>query len=66
MHQTNLTLNDGNTMPQFGFGVFKVPPHEAARTVRLALEAGYRSIDTAAIYGNEDGVGAALEAVEGV
>ena len=66
MPQTDLTLNAGNTLPQIGFGVFKVPPQEAARTVRLAVEAGYRSIDTAAIYGNEDGVGAALETADGV
>ena len=58
--QTILTLNDGHTMPQLGFGVFKVPQKEAAETVMLALKAGYRSIDTAAIYGNEEGVGIAL------
>ena len=60
MTQTTLTLNDGHAMPQLGFGVFKVPQKEAADTVALALRAGYRSIDTAAIYGNEEGVGAAL------
>ena len=66
MPQTDLTLNDGSTMPQLGFGVFKVPPQEAAETVRLAVAAGYRAIDTAAIYGNEEGVGVALEGADGV
>ena len=56
----NVTLNSGTTMPQLGFGVFKVPPAEAEQTVILALQAGYRSIDTAAMYANEDGVGRAL------
>lgn len=60
MQQPDLTLNDGRTMPQLGFGVFKVPQDEAADTVRQALKAGYRSIDTAAIYNNEEGVGRAL------
>ena len=55
-----LTLNDGHTIPQLGFGVFKVDPAETERIVTDALEAGYRHIDTAAIYGNEQGVGAAL------
>ena len=63
MTQTTLTLNDGHVMPQLGFGVFKVPQRTAADTVELALKAGYRSIDTAAIYGNEEGVGAALAEV---
>lgn len=55
-----ITLNDGHTIPQLGFGVFKVDPAETTHIVRDALEAGYRHIDTAAIYGNEEGVGAAL------
>ncbi len=58
--QPFLTLNDGRVMPQLGFGVFKVPGGEAERTVATAIEAGYLGIDTAAIYGNEEGVGAAL------
>ncbi len=58
--QKTLELNDGHALPQIGFGVFKVPPGEATETVKAALEAGYLSIDTAAIYGNEEGVGAAL------
>ncbi|WAC66475.1 aldo/keto reductase [Agrococcus sp. SL85] len=57
---STLTLNDGRTIPQLGFGVFKVDPAETERIVTDALEAGYRHIDTAAIYGNEEGVGAAL------
>jgi len=55
-----LTLNDGKTIPQLGFGVFKVDPTETTRIVSDALEVGYRHIDTAAIYGNEEGVGQAL------
>lgn len=57
-----LTLNDGHTIPQLGFGVFKVEPTETTRIVADALEVGYRHIDTAAIYGNEEGVGKALAA----
>ncbi|MEV3858202.1 aldo/keto reductase [Streptomyces sp. NPDC050095] len=55
-----VTLNNGVTMPQLGFGVFQVPDEETTAAVATALEAGYRSIDTAAIYGNERGVGRAL------
>ncbi|WP_347344834.1 aldo/keto reductase [Microbacterium sp.] len=57
-----LTLNDGHTIPQLGFGVFKVDPAETERIVLDALDAGYRHIDTAAIYGNEEGVGRAIAA----
>jgi len=57
-----LTLRDGLTMPQLGFGVFQVPDDQAQQAVESALEAGYRSIDTAMIYGNEHGVGRALAA----
>ncbi|MGW7288832.1 aldo/keto reductase [Streptomyces sp. NPDC054847] len=55
-----ITLNNGVAMPQLGFGVWQVPDDEAAQTVTTALEAGYRSIDTAAIYGNEAGTGKAV------
>jgi 2,5-diketo-D-gluconate reductase A len=55
-----VTLNNGVTMPQLGFGVFQVPDEETTAAVAGALRAGYRSIDTAAIYGNERGVGRAL------
>ncbi|MFF3946339.1 aldo/keto reductase [Streptomyces sp. NPDC001902] len=58
----DITLNNGVTMPQLGFGVFQVPDADTAAAVTSALESGYRSIDTAAIYGNEAGVGQALAA----
>ncbi|ADB48520.1 aldo/keto reductase [Conexibacter woesei] len=57
-----LTLNDGTEIPQLGFGVFQVPPQETAQAVAQALEAGYRHIDTAAAYRNEEGVGEAVAA----
>ncbi|MFE2545639.1 aldo/keto reductase [Actinacidiphila glaucinigra] len=57
-----ITLNNGVAMPQLGFGVFQVPDADTAAAVTSALESGYRSIDTAAIYGNEAGVGQALAA----
>ncbi|RZI93691.1 MAG: aldo/keto reductase [Microbacterium sp.] len=57
-----ITLNDGRTIPQLGFGVFKVDPAETERIVSEALAAGYRHIDTAAVYGNEEGVGRAIAA----
>ncbi|PUA79813.1 aldo/keto reductase [Nocardioides currus] len=56
----NLTLHDGTSIPQLGFGVFQVPPEDTAATVRTALEVGYRHIDTAQMYGNEEGVGRAI------
>ena len=65
MHTTpipTLQLNDGRTIPQLGFGVFLVPPEEAADAVAHALHTGYRSIDTAAMYRNEQGVGEAIRA----
>jgi 2,5-diketo-D-gluconate reductase A len=52
-----ITLNDGNHIPQLGFGTYQVPAEETAATVRTALEVGYRHIDTAQMYGNEKGVG---------
>ncbi|MDV9186944.1 aldo/keto reductase [Streptomyces sp. SR27] len=55
-------LADGVEIPQLGFGVFQVPDDETTAAVTAALETGYRSIDTAAIYGNEAGVGRALAA----
>ncbi|MEU9122223.1 aldo/keto reductase [Streptomyces sp. NPDC048506] len=58
----SITLNNGIAMPQLGFGVWQVPDDEAATAVGHALNAGYRSIDTAAIYGNEEGTGKALAA----
>lgn len=56
----HLTLNDGRTIPQLGLGVFLVDPAEAERIVFDALEVGYRHIDTAMIYKNEEGVGRAI------
>lgn len=56
----SLTLNNGVEMPQLGFGVWQVPDDEATRAVATALEAGYRSVDTAAIYENETGTGRAI------
>jgi 2,5-diketo-D-gluconate reductase A len=55
-----LDLGDGHRIPQLGFGVFQVPPEDTAEIVRHALKTGYRSIDTAAAYENEAGVGEAL------
>jgi 2,5-diketo-D-gluconate reductase A len=55
-----IELNDGRTIPQLGFGVFQVPPAETAEAVRRALDAGYRHIDTAEMYGNEKEVGEAI------
>ncbi|MFF0793154.1 aldo/keto reductase [Streptomyces spiralis] len=57
-----IILNNGVEMPQLGFGVWQVPDDEAERAVATALEAGYRSIDTAAIYGNEEGTGRGIAA----
>lgn len=62
MNQPVVTLNNGVQIPQLGFGVWQVPDTETAAAVGTALEAGYRSIDTAAIYGNEKGTGAAIAA----
>jgi 2,5-diketo-D-gluconate reductase A len=56
-----ITLNDGRTIPQLGFGVFKVEPESTQETVEQAFEVGYRHIDTAQMYGNEAGVGAAIK-----
>ena len=55
-----ITLNNGNQMPQLGFGVFQIPVAETKQAVRDAITAGYRSIDTARIYGNEAETGAAI------
>lgn len=57
-----ITLNDQTTIPQLGFGVFQVPPPDTEATVATALETGYRHIDTAQMYDNEAGVGAAIAA----
>jgi 2,5-diketo-D-gluconate reductase A len=57
-----ITLNDGNTIPQLGFGVFQIRPADTEQAVRNALDIGYRHIDTAEMYGNEKEVGAAVRA----
>ena len=56
------TLNNGVEMPMLGYGVFQTPPDQTERYVNEALEVGYRLIDTAQAYGNEEGVGAAVRA----
>lgn len=55
-----LTLNDGKKIPQLGFGVYKTPNDEVEAAIECAFEAGYRHIDTAKLYGNEEGVGRAV------
>jgi len=60
----NLTLNNHTEIPQLGFGVFQVPPAQTAEVVGQALEVGYRHIDTAQMYQNEQGVGDALKATD--
>ena len=57
-----LTLNNGVQLPEIGFGVFQSAPDETTEAVRLALETGYRHIDTAAAYGNEREVGEGIRA----
>ncbi len=57
-----ITLNDGNIIPQLGFGVFQIGAEDTAQAVGQALEIGYRHIDTAEMYGNEKEVGEALRA----
>jgi 2,5-diketo-D-gluconate reductase A len=58
----DISLNDGRTIPQLGFGVYQIEPSDTARAVREALEIGYRHIDTAEGYGNERGVGEGIRA----
>ncbi|MDP3660839.1 aldo/keto reductase [Phenylobacterium sp.] len=60
--QPSLRLNDGREMPQLGLGVWQTPADETAQAVKAALDTGYRSVDTAAIYRNEKGVGEGLRA----
>jgi 2,5-diketo-D-gluconate reductase A len=56
----NIRLNNGVVIPQAGFGVFQIEPDRTADAVRDAFDAGYRHIDTAQGYGNEEGVGQAI------
>ncbi|MCS6711936.1 aldo/keto reductase [Brachybacterium sp. EF45031] len=62
MPVASIPLADGRTIPQLGFGVFKVPPGQTEEVTAQALLAGYRHVDTAARYENEAGVGAAVRA----
>ncbi|ALE81800.1 aldo/keto reductase [Pseudonocardia sp. HH130629-09] len=55
-----IKLNDGRQIPQLGFGVFQIEPGDTADKVKAALDLGYRHIDTAQTYGNEEGVGKAV------
>lgn len=55
-----ITLNNGVTMPQLGFGVYQIPSDETAQAVYEAIKIGYRLIDTAAVYGNEKETGQGL------
>jgi 2,5-diketo-D-gluconate reductase A len=57
VQQTHIRLSDGAHIPRIGLGVWQVDNGEAPKVVLTAIQAGYRSIDTAAIYGNEEGVG---------
>lgn len=56
-HVPTITLNNGATIPQLGFGVYQIPPEDTADAVSTALNIGYRHIDTAEMYQNEKGVG---------
>jgi 2,5-diketo-D-gluconate reductase A len=60
MSVPDVTLSSGTTIPQLGFGVFQIPPEDTAEIVSHALRTGYRHIDTAMLYGNEEAVGQAL------
>jgi len=60
--QDTVTLHNGISMPGFGLGVWKVEDgNEVINSIKYAIEAGYKSIDTAAVYGNEEGVGQAIK-----
>ncbi|TWD53373.1 2,5-diketo-D-gluconate reductase A [Agrobacterium vitis] len=61
-HQPHITFHDGNRILQVGLGVWQTPNNEATTAVKAALDAGYRHVDTAAIYENEEGVGKGLQA----
>lgn len=59
---SSVKLLDGNEMPRLGLGVYQISPRDTARSVGMALKAGVRMIDTAQMYGNEEGVGEAIRA----
>src|SRR4051794_37649015 len=60
-HIPDVTLNNGVRMPILGFGVYQIPPDQTEQAVSDALAAGYRHLDTAAAYGNEEAVGSAIK-----
>lgn len=60
--QPHIRFHDGNSIPEIGLGVWQTPNDVATPSVRTALETGYRHVDTAAIYGNEEGVGEGMRA----
>ena len=62
VQQSFVRLHDGTEIPQLGFGTWQIENRDAPKAVEAAIKTGYRSIDTAAIYGNEEGVGAAIRA----
>ncbi|HEY0212499.1 MAG TPA: aldo/keto reductase [Paenirhodobacter sp.] len=62
--QPTVTFNDGKAIPQLGLGVWQTPDDGAVRVVQTALQAGYRHVDTAAIYENEQGVGGGIRAAD--
>jgi 2,5-diketo-D-gluconate reductase A len=57
---TTITLNDGHTIPQLGFGVWRLPNEDTPAIIKAAVDAGYRHIDTAQGYDNEEGVGTGI------
>lgn len=61
-HQPHISFSNGHSIPQIGLGVWKAPNDGAVTAVQTALEAGYRHIDTAAVYENEEGVGRGIRA----
>lgn len=61
VHMQYKTLNNGVEIPQLGYGVYKIPEHDIVQATLTALESGYRSIDTAQYYQNEQGVGKAIK-----
>jgi 2,5-diketo-D-gluconate reductase A len=62
IHQPTISFHDSHSIPQIGLGVWKTPNDSAVSAVQAALEAGYRHIDTAAVYENEEGVGRGIRA----
>ena len=61
MNIPSIPLNDGHRIPQFGFGTYKMPSDDVVRTLPFALREGYRHIDTAQMYSNEEAVGRAIK-----